>query len=43
MANSNLKKISEQLKKYKPKYFVINDPKIYSKMIKKFKNQIQEY
>ena len=37
MANSNLKKISEQLKKYKPKYFVINDPKIYSKMIKKFK------
>ena len=37
MANSNLKKISEQLKKYKPKYFVINDPKIYSKIIKKFK------
>ena len=38
MANSNFKKISEQLKKYKPKYFVVNDPKIYSKMIKKFKN-----
>ena len=38
MANSNLKRITIQLKKYKPKYFIISDPKIYKKMLKKFKN-----
>ena len=38
MANSNLKRITSQLKKYKPKYFIISDPKIYKIMLKKFKN-----
>ncbi len=37
MANSNSKKILSQIKKYKPKYFIINNQNIYIKMLKKFK------
>ncbi len=35
-ANKNFKKISEQIKKFKPKYFIITDYKIYKKVQKKF-------
>ena len=36
-ANKNLKLISEQIKNYKPKYFVINDKIIFKKVLKKFR------
>ena len=35
-ANKNFRKISEQIKKFKPKYFIITDYKIYKKVKKKF-------
>ena len=37
-ANKNFRKISEQIKKFKPKYFIITDYKIYKKVKKSFKN-----
>ena len=37
MANSNYKLISEQIKKYQPKYFIINNYKIYLKIKNKFR------
>ena len=37
-ANSNYKLICKQIKKYKPKYFIINNFKVYEKVKKKFKN-----
>ena len=33
-ANQNFKLICKQIEKYKPKYFLINDPKIYLKVKK---------
>ena len=36
-ANNNYRLICDQIKKYKPKYFIINDFKIYLKVKKKFK------
>ena len=38
-ANSNYKLISQQIKKYNPKIFVIFDKKIFEKISKKFKNK----
>jgi len=38
IANSNYKKISQQILKFKPRNFVISNYRIYSKIIKKFKN-----
>ena len=35
-ANQNFKLICKQIEKYKPKYFLINDPKIYLKVKKKY-------
>jgi len=37
-SNKNYKLICEQINKYKPEFFVINDEKIYLKVKKKFKN-----
>ena len=37
-ANKNYKLICEQIKKYKPKYFLINDQKVYERIKNKFKN-----
>jgi len=39
MANSNYKLICEQIKKHKPKYFIINNYKIYLKIKNKFKKR----
>ena len=39
MANSNYKLICEQIKKYKPKYFIINNYEIYLKTKNKFKKK----
>ena len=39
MANSNYKLICEQIKKYQPKYFIINNYKIYLKIKNKFKKK----
>ena len=39
MANSNYKLICEQINKYKPKYFVINNYEIYLKIKNKFKKK----
>ena len=39
MANSNYKLICEQIKKYKPKYFIINNYEIYLKIKNKFKKK----
>ena len=36
-ANKNFKLISEQIKNYKPKFFIINDKIIFKKVLKKFK------
>ena len=36
-SNKNLNLICKQIKKYKPKYYVINDLKIFNKVKKKFK------
>ena len=36
-ANKNLKLISKQIKKYKPKFFIINDKKIFKKVSKRFR------
>ena len=38
-ANNNYKLICYQIKKYKPKYFIINNFKVYTKVKKKFKNK----
>ncbi len=38
-ANNNFKVICKQIKKYKPKYFLVFDLKIYKKVQKKFKNK----
>ena len=38
IANKNFKVICEQIKKYKPENFIINDKIIYKKVKKKFKN-----
>ena len=38
-ANKNLKLISNQIKKYKPNYFIINNYSIFKKIDKKFKNK----
>tara|TARA_Y100000591_G_scaffold57353_1_gene45840 strand:+ start:9115 stop:10284 length:1170 start_codon:yes stop_codon:yes gene_type:complete len=38
-ANKNYDLICKQIKKYKPKFFIINDQKIYKKIYKKFKNK----
>ena len=38
-ANNNYKLICDQIKKYKPKYFIINNFKVYIKVKKKFKNK----
>ena len=37
-ANKNYSLICYQIKKYKPKYFIINNEKTYQKLKKKFKN-----
>ena len=37
-ANKNYKLISNQIRKYKPKIFIINDQKVFKKIKKKFKN-----
>ena len=37
-ANKNYKRVCEQIKKYKPKYFLINDQKVYERIKNKFKN-----
>lgn len=37
-ANKNYKLISKQIRKYKPKYFIVNDKIAYLKIKKKFKN-----
>ena len=39
MANSNYKLICKQIKKYQPKYFIINNFKIYLKIKNKFKKK----
>jgi len=36
-SNKNFTLICKQIKKYKPKYYVVNDLKIYNKVKKKFK------
>ncbi len=36
VANKNFKIICEQIKKYKPKYFIISDKTIYNKVLKKY-------
>ena len=36
-ANKNYKLICKQISKYKPKYFIINDPVIFNKVKKKNK------
>ena len=42
VANKNFKIICEQIKKYKPKYFIISDKTIYNKVLKKYsKNKIK--
>ena len=38
-ANNNYKLICEQIKKYKPKYFIINNFKVYKKVKKKYENK----
>ncbi len=38
-ANRNYKLICEQIKKYKPKYFIINNSKVYEKVKNKFKKK----
>ena len=38
-ANKNFNLIMQQIKKYKPKYFVISDEKIFYKVIKKTKTK----
>ena len=38
-ANKNFQLISNQIKKYKPKIFIINDQKVFKKTLKKFKNR----
>ena len=38
-ANNNYKLICDQIKKYKPKYFIINNLKVYLKVKNKFKNK----
>ena len=40
-ANQNFKLICKQIEKYKPKYFLINDPKIYLKVKKYLKKNIK--
>ena len=42
-ANKNFRKISEQIKKFKPKYFIITDYKIYKKVKKSFKNIMSKF
>ncbi len=37
LANKNYKNISNQIKKYKPEYFIIKDKKVFLKIKKKFK------
>ena len=38
-ANSNYSLIRKQIKKYKPKYFVVNDKIVFRKILKKFNNK----
>ena len=38
-ANKNFQLISNQIKKYKPKIFIINDQKVFKKNLKKFKKR----
>ena len=38
-ANNNYKLICDQIKKYRPKYFVINNLRVYEKIKKKFENK----
>ena len=38
-ANKNFQLISNQIKKYKPKIFIINDRKVFKKTLKKFKKR----
>ena len=38
-ANNNYRLICDQIKKYKPKYFIVNNFKVYLKVKKKFKNK----
>ena len=38
-ANKNFQLISNQIKKYKPKIFIINDQKVFKKTLKKFKKR----
>ena len=38
-ANNNYKLICKQIKKYKPKYFIINNFKVYKKVKKKYENK----
>ena len=42
-ANKNLKLISKQIKKYKPKFFIINDQKIFKKVLKNLKKKILKF
>ncbi len=39
VANNNYKLICNQIKKYKPEYFIINNLKVYQKVKNKFKNK----
>ena len=38
-ANNNFRLICNQIKKYKPEYFIVNDLKVYLKVKEKFKNK----
>ena len=38
-ANKNYKKITNQIKLFKPEYFIIHDKNIYEKIKKKFSNK----
>ena len=42
-ANKNVNLISSQIKKYKPKIFIVNDFLSYTKIKKKFKIKKQKY
>ena len=39
LANKNFRLICKQIKKYKPKIFVVNDTDIFFKVVKKFKKK----
>ena len=42
-ANKNFDLISYQIKKYKPNYYIISDPKIFIKIYNRYKKKILKY